>query len=72
MFACFIFNHQSRSLTSFSSPRAPRTKKRKVYAGLRPRAFREGSLTSRLAGASPRAPEPSLDTASQGERQKQS
>eukprot|EP00983_Pelagomonas_calceolata_P062099 1147137-Pelagomonas_calceolata.AAC.2 len=28
-------------------------KKRKVYAGLRPRALREGSLTSRLAGASP-------------------
>eukprot|EP00983_Pelagomonas_calceolata_P077123 1153728-Pelagomonas_calceolata.AAC.8 len=32
-------------------------KENKVYAGLRPRALREGSLTSRLAGASPEGPQ---------------
>eukprot|EP00983_Pelagomonas_calceolata_P125538 1161220-Pelagomonas_calceolata.AAC.2 len=36
---------------------APEEKERKVYAGLRPHALREGPLTSRLAGTSPKGPQ---------------
>eukprot|EP00983_Pelagomonas_calceolata_P034229 1072257-Pelagomonas_calceolata.AAC.3 len=37
--------------------RKRKKKKRKVYAGQRPRALRKGSLTSKLARASPEVPQ---------------
>eukprot|EP00983_Pelagomonas_calceolata_P043601 1138967-Pelagomonas_calceolata.AAC.1 len=36
----------------FGAHHTPLSKTRKVYTGLEPRALREGSLTSRLAGSS--------------------
>eukprot|EP00983_Pelagomonas_calceolata_P081592 1155621-Pelagomonas_calceolata.AAC.3 len=47
-------------------------KKKSRNAGLRPHALREGSLTSRLAGASPKGPQTYIDTPGLGESQKQS
>eukprot|EP00983_Pelagomonas_calceolata_P066737 1149185-Pelagomonas_calceolata.AAC.4 len=40
--------------SEFHRLRKKTLRKRKAYAGLRLRALREGSLTSRLAGASPK------------------
>eukprot|EP00983_Pelagomonas_calceolata_P047335 1140593-Pelagomonas_calceolata.AAC.6 len=48
-----------------------RNKKKRSTPVQRPRALRKGSLTSKLAKASPRAFKPKLDTASLGYSQKQ-
>eukprot|EP00983_Pelagomonas_calceolata_P081862 1155728-Pelagomonas_calceolata.AAC.9 len=58
MLKSHMFKFQERRfLTEGLRHKKRKEKKRNVYAGLRPRALREDSLTSRLAGASPKGPQ---------------